>query len=68
MYSIPFYFADAQITDAFENLPIQNLYSASQKGTERWKPPFPIAQKENVSTKYPIFKNKTNRCAGSSEY
>lgn len=46
MFSIPFYFADAQITDAFENLPIQNLYSGSQKGTERWRQPFPLAQKK----------------------
>lgn len=29
MYSAPLYFADAQITDAFENLPIQNLCSSS---------------------------------------
>ncbi|EOB07558.1 hypothetical protein Anapl_01982 [Anas platyrhynchos] len=28
------YFADAQITDVFENLPIQNLYSSSEKATE----------------------------------
>lgn len=32
MYSIPFYFADAQITDAFENLPIILVLRKAQKG------------------------------------
>lgn len=35
MFSALLYFADAQITDVFENLPIQNLYSSSEKATER---------------------------------
>lgn len=60
MYSAPLYFADAQITDAFENPPVQNLCSSSQKATERWgrNKSFSFAQKGHLPTKYPVLKEQ----------
>lgn len=43
MYSTPLYFADAQITDAFENLPIHPFVLILRKVMQI---PFASAQKE----------------------
>lgn len=55
MYSTPLYFADAQITDAFENLPIHPLCSNSQKGDADI---LCLCTKANIPPQYPILKEQ----------